>query len=135
MEHHHPAAPPAPTTQPSIAASTTPSPPSRAVRYLTRTIGAVQENIDTITPGGRLVFHVFGALASFERELIQERTLAGLKQARKMIGEKTPVTEVARVLGVSRATLYRRVPELGEARRPVSPSSAPGAESIFSVQA
>ncbi len=33
-----------------------------------------------------------------------------------MIGEKTPVTEVAQVLGVSRATLYRRVPELGEAR-------------------
>jgi len=119
-------------------------------------IGAVQENIDTTTPGGRLVFHVFGALASFERELIQERTLAGLgaarergrpggrptalspaklKQARKMIGEKTPVTEVAQVLGVSRATLYRRVPELGEARRPVSPSSAPGAEPIFSEQA
>jgi len=39
-----------------------------------------------------------------------------LRQARKMIGEKTPVTEVAQVLGVSRATLYRRVPELGEAR-------------------
>jgi len=72
---------------------------------------SVQEHIDTTTPGGRLVFHVFGALASFERELIQERTLAGLaaarergrlggrptvlspaklKQARKMIGEKTP---------------------------------------------
>ena len=37
-----------------------------------------------------------------------------------MLGEKTPVTEVAQVLGVSRATLYRRVPELAEARtRPV----------------
>jgi len=36
---------------------------------------------------------------------------AKLKQARKMIEEKTPVTEVAQVLGVSRATLYRRVPE------------------------
>ncbi len=97
---------------------------------------SVQEHIDTTTPGGRLVFHVFGALASFERELIQERTLAGLaaarergrlggrptvlspaklKQARRMIGEKTAVTEVAQVLGVSRATLYRRVPELGVA--------------------
>jgi len=86
---------------------------------------SVQESIDTTTPGGRLVFHVFGALASFERELIQERTLAGLaaarergrlggrptalspaklRQARKMIGEKPPVTEVAQVLGVSRAT-------------------------------
>jgi len=52
-----------------------------------------------------------------------------------MIGEKTPVTEVAQVLGVSRATLYRRVPELGEAGRPVFPSSARVAESIFSEQA
>jgi len=123
----------------------------RSLPHLIETIGelqvrgvgfkSVQEHIDTTTPGGRLVFHVFGALASFERELIQERTLAGLaaarergrrggrptvlspaklRQARKMIGEKTPVTEVAQVLGVSRATLYRRVPELAEARtRPV----------------
>ncbi len=123
----------------------------RSLPHLIETIGelqargvgfkSVQEHIDTTTPGGRLVFHVFGALASFERELIQERTLAGLaaarergrfggrpsvlspaklRQARRMIGEKTPVTEVAQVLGVSRATLYRRVPELAEARtRPV----------------
>ena len=120
----------------------------RSLPHLIETIGelegrgvgfkSVQEHIDTTTPGGRLVFHVFGALASFERELIQERTLAGLaaarergrlggrptvlssaklRQARKMIGEKTPVTEVAQVLGVSRATLYRRVPELGVAQR------------------
>ncbi len=52
-----------------------------------------------------------------------------------MIGEKTPVTEVAQVLGVSRATLYRRVPELNEARRSVSPSSATRAEPTFSEQA
>jgi len=52
---------------------------------------SVQENIDTTTttttttttPGGRLVFYVFGALASFERELIPERTLAGLAAARE----------------------------------------------------
>ncbi len=50
---------------------------------------SVQESIDTTTPGGRLVFHVFGALASFE----------------------SPVTEVVQVRGVSRATLYRRVAE------------------------
>ncbi len=55
---------------------------------------SVQESVDTTIPGGRLVFHVFGAFASFE----------------------SPVTEVAQVLGVSRATLYRKVPELGEAR-------------------
>jgi len=41
---------------------------------------------------------------------------AKLKQARKMIGEKTLVTEVAQVLGVGRATLYRRVDEFGEER-------------------
>ncbi len=44
---------------------------------------SVLESIDTTTPGGRLVFDVFGALASFERELIQERTLAGLAAARE----------------------------------------------------
>jgi len=43
---------------------------------------SVQENIDTTTPGGRLVFHVFGALASFELELVRERTMAGLAAAR-----------------------------------------------------
>ncbi len=40
------------------------------------------ESIDTSTPGGRLVFHVFGALAEFERDLIRERTQAGLAAAR-----------------------------------------------------
>ncbi len=91
---------------------------------------SVQENIDTTTPGGRLVFHVFGALASFELELVRERTMAGLvaarargrlggrpsvmsaaklKQARRMIADKTPITEVSQVLGVSRSTLYRHM--------------------------
>jgi len=91
---------------------------------------SVQENIDTTTPGGRLVFHVFGALASFELELVRERTMAGLaaarargrrggrpsvmsaaklKQARRMINDKTPLTEVSQVLGVSRSTLYRHM--------------------------
>jgi len=65
----------------------------RSLPHLIETIGeleargvgfkSVQESIDTTTPGGRLVFHVFGALASFERELIQERTLAGLAAARE----------------------------------------------------
>ncbi len=43
---------------------------------------SVTENIDTATPGGRLVFHLFGALAEFERGIIRERTLAGLQAAR-----------------------------------------------------
>ena len=43
---------------------------------------SIQENIDTTTSGGKLVFHVFGALAEFERDLIRERTKAGLAAAR-----------------------------------------------------
>jgi DNA invertase Pin-like site-specific DNA recombinase len=43
---------------------------------------SLQENIDTTSSGGRLVFHLFGALAEFERNLVRERTLAGLAAAR-----------------------------------------------------
>ena len=43
---------------------------------------SLQEQIDTTTSGGKLVFHVFGALAEFERDLIKERTQAGLQAAR-----------------------------------------------------
>jgi DNA invertase Pin-like site-specific DNA recombinase len=91
---------------------------------------SLRESIDTTTPGGRLVFHVFGALASFERELVQERTRAGLdaarargrlggrptvltpvkaRQARKMRDEGATMDEIASVVGVSVATLYRRL--------------------------
>jgi DNA invertase Pin-like site-specific DNA recombinase len=42
----------------------------------------LQENIDTTTPGGKLVFHVFASLAEFERDLVRERTRAGLAAAR-----------------------------------------------------
>jgi DNA invertase Pin-like site-specific DNA recombinase len=64
----------------------------RSLKHLIETIGhlqergigfrSVQENIDTTTSGGKLVFHVFGALAEFERDLIRERTQAGLAAAR-----------------------------------------------------
>ena len=49
----------------------------------TRGVGfrSITEAIDTTTPGGRLVFHLFGALGQFERDLIQERTRAGLAAA------------------------------------------------------
>ena len=43
---------------------------------------SLQESIDTTTSGGRLIFHIFGALAEFERNLIRERTMAGLQAAR-----------------------------------------------------
>ncbi len=64
----------------------------RSLRHLIDTVAqleergvgfrSVQESIDTTTPGGRLVFHVFAALAEFERDLIRERTLAGLEAAK-----------------------------------------------------
>lgn len=60
----------------------------RSLRHLIDTVAmlaerdvefvSLQESIDTTTPGGRLVFHVFAALAEFERDLIRERTNAGL---------------------------------------------------------
>jgi len=90
---------------------------------------SLTEQIDTTTPGGRLVFHVFGALAQFERELIRERTMAGLAaaKARGRVGGRPTVwtdaklktaramrdngeydiTSIAKVLGVSRASVYR----------------------------
>src|SRR5258708_29777922 len=42
---------------------------------------SLTENIDTTTPGGKLIFHIFGALAGFERDLVRERTQAGLAAA------------------------------------------------------
>lgn len=92
---------------------------------------SLQENLDTTTSSGKLIFHLFGALAEFERELIRERTRAGLKAARTrghkggrprklniaqikmaqlLISEgSTSVTEICRTLGISRSTLYRRL--------------------------
>ena len=54
---------------------------------------SLTEQIDTTTAGGRLIFHVFGALGQFERDLIRERTRAGLKaaEARGRRGGRKPV--------------------------------------------
>jgi DNA invertase Pin-like site-specific DNA recombinase len=92
---------------------------------------SLTEQIDTRSPSGQLIFHVFGALAEFERNLIRERTLAGLKAARargrkggrpKKLSEKDlktvrallksgdiPVSTVAEKFHVARSTLYRNV--------------------------
>jgi DNA invertase Pin-like site-specific DNA recombinase len=92
---------------------------------------SLQEQIDTTTSGGKLVFHVFGALAEFERDLIRERTTAGLQAARargQLFGRpkvlspqqvkqlrslakdnRNTVTEICETLGISRATYYRYV--------------------------
>jgi DNA invertase Pin-like site-specific DNA recombinase len=90
---------------------------------------SLSEDIDTTTPAGRLVFHVFGSIAEFERERIVERTKEGLDAARKRgrIGGRPPalspearaqvqklrdqdgvsVTEIARMFRVSRWTVNR----------------------------
>lgn len=112
---------------------------ARSLRQLIETVEGLQgqgigfvsltEGIDTTSAGGKLVFHIFGALAEFEREMIRERTVAGLKAAKgrgvklgrpsaltdqqikmakglKAAGELSS-SEIAKQLGVGRATLYR----------------------------
>ena len=90
---------------------------------------SLTEGFDTSTPGGRLIFHIFAALAEMERDLIRERTRAGLDAARVrgrkggrqvkindkklaharelLANRETSIGEVAATLGVDRSTLYR----------------------------
>jgi DNA invertase Pin-like site-specific DNA recombinase len=92
---------------------------------------SLQEQLDTGTSGGKLLFHVFGALAEFERDLIRERTQAGLvaARARGRVGGRpralsakkveqlqtlaedgrNAVAEICQTLGISRSTFYRYV--------------------------
>src|SRR5215207_10541416 len=92
---------------------------------------SLQESIDTTTSSGKLVFHIFGALAEFEREIIRERTQAGLQSARargrsggrpKALTDKQvdmlnqlaadkdrSVEEICTTLGIGRTTYYRYV--------------------------
>src|SRR2546421_11992362 len=103
------------------------------IRLNNRKIGfkSITENIDTTTSGGKLIFHIFGALAEFERDIIKERTNAGLaaarargksggrpkalspekiKLARKLYADtSTSVAEICKMLGISRHTLQRYV--------------------------
>jgi DNA invertase Pin-like site-specific DNA recombinase len=110
----------------------------RSLKHLIETVGQLEEReiglyslheaIDTKTAGGRLVFQIFGALAEFERNLIRERTLAGLSAARargrrggrpkalnvtktellyKLYDEKEyTVKEICGLLAISKPTLY-----------------------------
>jgi DNA invertase Pin-like site-specific DNA recombinase len=105
---------------------------------------SLTENIDTTTPGGKLIFHLMGALAEFERDLIRERTNAGLAaaRARGRIGgrprklstngkvalalrlvedSKHSIDDICSTLGISRSTLYRYVREAKKASRPSDP--------------
>jgi DNA invertase Pin-like site-specific DNA recombinase len=92
---------------------------------------SLTESIDTTTSGGRLVFNIFASLAEFEREIIRERTEAGLQAARtrgrtggrpKALTDKQvdmlrqlasdkdrSVDEICRALGISRRTFYRYI--------------------------
>ena len=110
----------------------------RSVRHLVEVVGqlherevgfrSLTEGIDTTTNGGRLVFHIFAAIAEFERGLIVERTRAGLavahangkrsgrkprltplqvNHARRLRDEGTSVVVIAQTLGVSRPVIYR----------------------------
>lgn len=117
----------------------------RSIRHLIDTVTALEERgigfksltegFDTTTPGGKLIFHVLGALAEFERNLIVERTKAGLAAARargrkggrprvltpdkiatarKLVdAREMTMAQIAAVVGCSTATLYR---ELGAER-------------------
>src|SRR5919205_877188 len=109
---------------------------TRITELETRKIGfkSLTENIDTTTSGGKLIFHIFGALAEFERDIIRERTRAGLEAARargrnggrpkaatlndpKKVAmaqalyndPKNSIADICKTLRISRATLYRYV--------------------------
>jgi DNA invertase Pin-like site-specific DNA recombinase len=94
------------------------------------TFQSITENINTSTATGQLMFHLFGALAEFERNLITERTMAGLEAARargrnggrptlnpavskvamakKLYADNTnSIRDICKTLHISRATLYR----------------------------
>lgn len=115
---------------------------ARSLKQLIETVDELQrreigfrsltESIDTTTPGGRLIFHIFAALAEFERSIIRERTIAGLAAARARgrkggrppsLGEEDlliaktllkdqslSVLQIAKTLGVTSSTLYRYLP-------------------------
>ena len=106
---------------------------------------SLTESIDTTTAGGKLIFHIFGALAEFERSVIRERTTAGLRaaRARGRLGGRPPalteqklvmaramlrdptitVEDVARQLEISPATLYRYIPGGRSAIRDEDPTN------------
>jgi DNA invertase Pin-like site-specific DNA recombinase len=103
-----------------------------------RVLSGEGAQVDTTTPAGRMVFGIFAALAEFERDLIRERTLAGLAAARArgrqggrkfalskpqvrlaqaaMAQRDTSVSDLCKELGVKRVTLYRYVGPNGELR-------------------
>lgn len=108
-----------------------------AERLEQRKVGlkSLKEALDTTSSGGRLIFHMFGALAEFERDLIRERTQAGLSAARargrlggrpKLLSpekrrlavqlyraKEHSIVEICRLMGISKPTLYSYLAEAG----------------------
>ena len=106
---------------------------------------SLQENIDTTTSGGKFIFHVFASLAEFERDIIRERTRAGLTaaRARGRVGGRPPgvdekkkqaalalkkdltrsVAEICQLVGISRNTYYKYTGL--EKKAPASPPASP----------
>ena len=100
---------------------------------------SLQENIDTDSASGKLIFHIFGALTEFEHNLIKERTMAGLAAARargrlggrpkKLSGEKRrhaiklyrekkyTVKEICSLMGISKPTLYSYLREENSSKK------------------
>jgi DNA invertase Pin-like site-specific DNA recombinase len=99
---------------------------------------SLEEKIDTLSAAGELIFHVFGAIAHFERRLIAERTRDGIAAARargkrpgrqpldadriaaavKLVAAGLTPTDTARQLGLGRSTVYREVRRAGIQRIP-----------------
>src|SRR5918993_5375294 len=73
---------------------------------------SLRESLDTTTPGGKLVFHVFGAVAEFERDIIRERTIAGLEaaRARGRKGGRKPVMDQKKLALASAMLRNREIP-------------------------
>ena len=106
---------------------------------------SLQESIDTTTPGGRLIFHIFGSLAEFERHLIRERTQAGVNAARargrqggrprlldqnkkelaiRLHAEKRhTIAEICKMMSIGKSTLYNYLEEAAQAKDPIAAGS------------
>jgi len=93
---------------------------------------SIQDNIETTTPAGKLMFHIFGALAEFERGLIRERTKIGIERAKregilcnrpkkqidvdkviKLFNNGVTLKDIAKVNNMSTVTLWKRLKEAG----------------------
>ncbi len=131
----------------------------RSLRHLIDTVTALdergvgfrslRESIDTTTAGGRLVFHLFGALAQFEREIIRDRTMAGLsaarargrnggrpaklspdqvRAARRLYDEREhTVEQIGSIFGVSRTSIYRALRDKPRQANPAAAGTTRGA--------